>query len=68
MCAARVGGKVAALRTVGEARRGPAGPRRSEFPVLVSKADGSTEVKTLTQLGITEINLKAGCDQRAEWC
>ncbi len=42
----------------GDGKLTSADAKFADFKVLVTKADGSTEVKTLAQLGITEINLK----------
>ena len=54
---------MAALRsafdTNGDGKLTSADTRWGEFRVLVTNADGSTTVKTLTELCITEINLRA---------
>ena len=51
------------LRPNGDGKLTSTDARWGEFMVLVTKADGSTEVKTLTELGITEINLNTHATQ-----
>jgi hypothetical protein len=48
----------AAFDTNGDGRLTAADAAFGQFKVMVTKADGSTESKTLAELGITEINLE----------
>ena len=56
-------GDLEALRSVwdtnGDGKLSAADAEFAKFKVLVTNADGSTTVKTLAELGITEINLTA---------